>query len=120
VLSNGTPLIVPLGFQFADGAFWCACSEQAKIVALVERQSHCGFDVSDNTMPYRGVRGQGQVHLSKDDGEPVLRGLIDRYLPTNTSPFANWLLARSHTEMAIVIRPDWLTAWDFSERMSTI
>jgi nitroimidazol reductase NimA-like FMN-containing flavoprotein (pyridoxamine 5'-phosphate oxidase superfamily) len=120
LIANGAPLIVPLWFEFKDGCLWCACSGQATVARLASEQEKCGFDVSDNTMPYRGVRGQGSVTLSPADGEPALRSLIHRYLPRDDSEFARWLLSRADAEVAIVIRPDWVTAWDFSQRMSAL
>lgn len=43
---------------------------------------------------------------------------MDRYLGTRDSGFARWLLARQDREVAIRIEPDWLTSWDYGERMS--
>lgn len=120
LIADGAPLIVPLWFEFKDGLLWCACSRQAKVARLVGEQGKCGFDVSDNTMPYRGVRGQGSVSLRPADGEPALRALIHRYLPRDDSDFARWLLSRADAEVAIVISPDWITAWDFSTRMTEL
>ena len=69
-------------------------------------------------MPYQGVRGQGQVTLLQAEGEAVLRRLIERYLGTQDSEFARWLIQRAETEVAIRIQPNWLTSWDFSGRMN--
>ena len=111
------PLIVPLWFLFRDGAFHCASKRSAFVVQTLEQSNHCGFDLSDNTVPYRGVRGQGRATVLADDGPATLRELAERYLGDLESGFARWLLARPEEEVAIVIRPQWITAWDFSQRM---
>jgi hypothetical protein len=44
--------------------------------------------------------------------------LIDRYLHSRESKFAQWLIERQAEELAIRIEPEWLSAWDFSARMN--
>ena len=77
----------------------------------------CGFEVAPETPPYSGVRGQGHAELLPGEGIPVLLRLVDRYLGTRETRFARWLIGRGDAEVAIRIRPDWLTSWDFSGRM---
>ena len=111
------PLIVPLWFCFRDGAFYCASRPDAFVVEAIRQSDRCGFDLSDNTVPYRGVRGQGKAAIVPDEGPATLRMLVARYLGNLDSEFARWLLSRSEDEVAIVIRPEWITAWDFGKRM---
>lgn len=120
VMSRGRPLIVPLWFLLDDAGLWCASKRDSYIVRKIGSESACGFDISDNTIPYRGVRGQGKATVVAAEGERVLRKLIDRYLPSSDSGFARWLLAGVDDEVAILIQPDWLTAWDFGARMQNL
>ena len=46
-----------------------------------------------------------------------LTALLQRYLGSTHSGLATWLLSRSETEVAIAIRPEHLTSWDFRRRM---
>jgi len=119
LVSGDTPLIVPLWYQFVDGAFYCASPKHAKVVELINRQPQCGFDVSTNDIPYKGVRGQGTAVILEQEGASTLSGLVERYLKTTQSAFAQWLLSRSADEVAIVVHPRWLTSWDFSSRMDS-
>jgi len=114
---DGEPLICSLWYLYADGALWCATQQSASVIALLEANPRCGFEVAPETMPYRGVRGQGRVSLSAADGPATLLRLIERYLGTRDSGFAKWLIERSSTEVAIRIEIAWLTSWDFSQRM---
>jgi len=114
---RGDPLVCSLWYLYDEGAIWCATQASASVVKLLETHPRCGFEVAPETMPYRGVRGQGRVELSAEQGPGTLLRLIDRYLGTRDSGFAAWLIARSASEVAIRIEPDWLTSWDFGARM---
>ena len=115
--TEGVPLICSLWYLYDDGAIWCATQQSSAIVRLLDDKRQCGFEVAPEAMPYRGVRGQGNVTLLLAEGEAVLLRLIDRYLGTRDSEFAQWLVKRVATEVAIKIQPDWFTSWDFGRRM---
>ena len=117
--AEGVPLICSLWYLYDNEVIWCATQQSAAIVRLIEDQRQCGFEIAPEAMPYRGVRGQGKVTLLSDEGEAVLLRLIDRYLGKRDSDFAQWLVKRAETEVAIKIQPDWFTSWDFSRRMSS-
>jgi nitroimidazol reductase NimA-like FMN-containing flavoprotein (pyridoxamine 5'-phosphate oxidase superfamily) len=116
---EGDPLVCSLWYLYADGALWCATQQSASVITLLEADPRCGFEVAPETMPYRGVRGQGKVVLSAEQGPGTLLRLLDRYLGTRDSGFATWLIGRSSTEVAIRIEPAWVTSWDFSQRMQS-
>jgi len=111
------PLVCSLWYLYSEGAFWCATRQSARVIGFLEAEPRCGFEVATETMPYRGVRGQGRVSLSAAQGPDILLRLIDRYLGNRDSGFASWLIARSDTEVAIRLEADWMTSWDFSKRM---
>lgn len=116
--SRGVPLICSLWYLYEDGIVWCATQSSASVVKLLGQAPDCGFEIAPDSMPYRGVRGQGRATLDAAAGADVLARLIDRYLGTRESGFARWLMARSDKEVAIRLEPEWVTSWDFSERMS--
>lgn len=118
-ISNGMPLISSLWFRYADGRLWCATQNHSRVAQCVAASPGVGFEVAPDTMPYRGVRGQGHAKVLHENGEgaETLLLLIDRYHGTRDSDFARWLMRFSENEVAICIEPEWLTAWDFSERM---
>ena len=117
--SDGAPLVSSLWFLYEDQALWCATQASSSVAQLLDRSPVCGFEIAPEQMPYRGVRGQGRVQVQAGKGLPVLKKLIDRYLGTRDTGFAQGLLELGQTdEVAIRIEPEWLTAWDFSERMS--
>ncbi|MDJ0927837.1 MAG: pyridoxamine 5'-phosphate oxidase family protein [Gammaproteobacteria bacterium] len=117
--SDGEPLIISLWFEYRDGCVYCASQQDARVIAHLQSSAAVAFEVAGDQPPYRGVRGQGHAELDPAKGGDVLRNLIDRYLGDRNTKFARWLLSRAEDEVAIVIRPDWVTSWDFSQRMPT-
>jgi len=114
------PLVCSLWYLYEDGSFWCATQKSARVARYLARHPLCGLEVAPEMPPYRGVRGQAEASLLPDRGPEVLLRLIERYLGNSDSDFARWLLARSSREVAIRLRPTWLTSWDFSARMQGI
>jgi len=117
---SGYPLICSLWYLFEDDQLWCAVQRDAKAARLLEADPRCAFEVAADAPPYRGVRGQGRGALVAERGEAVLGRLLDRYLGGRESDLARWLLGRGRTEVALRIKPLWLTAWDFSGRMKDL
>ncbi|MFU8816279.1 MAG: pyridoxamine 5'-phosphate oxidase family protein [Pseudomonadales bacterium] len=118
--TDSGPLVVPLWFHFDGADFWCATQRDAMLVRALAARPRCAIDVSTNDIPYRGLRGRGQVTCVPERGAEVLERLIQRYLNDDQNRLARWLKSRSDTEVALRITPNWLTSWDFSDRMRGI
>jgi nitroimidazol reductase NimA-like FMN-containing flavoprotein (pyridoxamine 5'-phosphate oxidase superfamily) len=114
------PRIVPLWFSYEAGALWCATHQDAYIVRAVSKHPECAIDISTNDVPYRGVRGAGRVNVVADRGSEWIEVLVRRYLGGTDSKLARWLLDRRDEEVALQIRPHWLTSWDYSRRMQDV
>jgi nitroimidazol reductase NimA-like FMN-containing flavoprotein (pyridoxamine 5'-phosphate oxidase superfamily) len=111
------PLVVPLWFHFDGAHFWCASQQDTLLVRSLQERPACALDVSTNDIPYRGLRGRASVTCDPEQGQAVLGRLMARYLSDDQARLARWLQRRSDTEVALKITPNWLTAWDFSDRM---
>lgn len=114
---NEAPLVCSLWFVFEDGRLYCATRPDAQVARCLRTRSRCGFEVAVNEMPYHGVRGQAQARLDPVQGGQWLGRLVDRYLGSRDSSLARWLLSRAEDEVAIVLEPEWITAWDYRRRM---
>lgn len=114
---SGHPLLCSLWFRLDADRILCATKRDAQIARCLERDPRCGFELAPNEPPYCGVRGRGRATLETEGAAELLGELIDRYLGGRDSKLARWLLANAEDEVAIAITPDWLTAWDYSERM---
>ncbi len=110
---------VTLWFRYIDdrGVFECATGRNADLVRMLDANPEVAFDVSTNQPPYRGVRGNGHAELEVDAGKERLRDLLERYLGGTDDPLAEALLDPEREETRIVVRPDRLHSWDFSDRM---
>ena len=116
--SSGWPLVASHWYLYRDGALWCATRASASVIRHLGADRRCAFEIATNDLPYRGVRGQARAHLVPEAGSTVLRDLIHRYLGSEQSDFARWLLARSAEETAIRLEPVRLRSWDFTRRMA--
>lgn len=114
--TSGFPAVTPLWFRWQGGALWAASKPDAAIVKLLRRDGRCAFDISVETPPYFGLRGQGTASILPE-GLSVLQRLLDRYVGEDKPGFRAWLLARSADECAIRIAPHRLASWDFRQRM---
>lgn len=116
--SMGTfPMVQSLWF-LPDGLdLWCATQADSVLARRLRADDRCGFEVSADDPPYRGVRGTGRAALLPGAAADTLPRLIERYELRDGSPLAAWLLARIDTEVAIRISPRTLASWDYSPRM---
>jgi len=115
--ATGHPVLVSLWFVPIGDHLWCATQASAHVVEHLTRDPRCAFEVAEDSIPYRGVRGQALARLDPGRGESILRLSIERYLDDAQSQLAEWLLSRADREMAIEIEPRNLVSWDFSARM---
>lgn len=111
------PIVISLWYLYRDEALWCATQKSAKVVSYLNRNPVCGFEIAPESPPYQGVRGQGVATISTEPALSVLTGLIDRYPVDEDSGLAKWLIERADKEVAICIKPTWMTSWDYSSRM---
>lgn len=113
--------MVSLWYRFDEGEqFVCATSRQADIVRYLDHDPHVAFEVSTNDPPYMGVRGNGSVAIEPDIDKATLRSLLDRYVGGTDSAFARRLLDDDRDEVSLVVDPDRLYTWDFSNRMRAV
>lgn len=115
--ASGYPVLASLWYLPEDGRLWCATQRSANVASLLTRDSQCAFEVSVESLPYRGLRGQGLATLHDNRGGEILLKLIQRYLGNSKPQLARSLLARVATETAIAIEPKTLVSWDYTERM---
>ncbi|ELY40769.1 pyridoxamine 5'-phosphate oxidase family protein [Natronorubrum tibetense] len=114
---DGSLWLVTLWYRYRDGVLECATQSTADVVGFLRNDPDVAFDISTNQIPYRGIRGNGTVTISADDGTPVLRDLVDRYLESDDSSLARWLLSDEREEVCLRLEPREIYSWDFSDRM---
>ena len=112
------PMLCSLWFAYRDGALYCATQRGARIVESLQADPRVAFEISPNEPPYYGVRGRGLATASPEGASQALDELIDRYLGEGDAGLARWLRSRVADEVVLTIQPEWLTSWDFRDRMA--
>lgn len=117
VARSGWPLVVSLWFVRDGNTIVCATQASSPLVAALEGEGRCAFEVAGCSPPYRGVRGRARVAVERDVDLEVLRTLVERYLGSTDSGFAAWLLGRPSPEVVLRLSPVELSSWDYRKRM---
>jgi Pyridoxamine 5'-phosphate oxidase len=116
--SMGTfPLVQSLWFLPEGLDLWCATQADSVLARRLRSDGRCGFEVSGDDPPYRGVRGSGHAALVPEAAADILPRLLERYQVATDSPLAGWLLSRLDTEVAVRVSPRAMSSWDYSPRM---
>ena len=110
-------MVLSLWFVPKKGHLWCATVAEARVTALIKKNPNCGFEISADMPPYRGVRGQARASLHPNLGAEILDLLLERYQIDRNSRLGRFLLGRVQREIAIQIEPTHILSWDYSDRM---
>lgn len=113
-----SPLVQSLWYLHDDDALWCCTRADAVLTRRLTSDPRCGFEVSGDLPPYRGVRGTAKAEILPDRAPDMLPRLIQRYLGDTPGPLAEWLLSRLDREVAIRLHSLRVTSFDFTQRMA--
>jgi nitroimidazol reductase NimA-like FMN-containing flavoprotein (pyridoxamine 5'-phosphate oxidase superfamily) len=113
-------MVLSLWYLYEGGKLYCATQQSARVVAYLEHDDRCAFEVASERPPYCGVRGQGRAAVNAARGGEILERLLVRYLGGTDGDLARGLLAKRENEVAIVIEPVKVFTWDFSQRMQDV
>jgi hypothetical protein len=113
-----SPLVQSLWFLPDGDSLWCCTQREAVLTRRLMRDPQCGFEVSGDLPPYRGVRGSAKAELLPERAVDILPRLITRYLGDSPSPLADWLLSRLDREVAIRLHSLRVSTFDFTTRMT--
>lgn len=118
VAQDQFPRVISLWFLYHASSLCCVTHRSSHLARMLGSNSSVGFEISGDSPPYHGIRGQGEAVLTPLGDSPLLRELLLRYVGSLETPFAQWLLSRAEEEMIITISPSRLFSWDYRERMS--
>lgn len=116
--ASGHPLVVSLWYLFAGDRLFCSTQASARVTQYLQKHPICGFEIASELPPYCGIRGQGIATIDREQGIEILQKLLQRYLGSVDNDLGRRLLARQSPEVAIIIKPTWITSWDFRDRMA--
>jgi hypothetical protein len=97
------PLVQSLWFAYDDSALWSCTRDDSVLVRRIQRDGRCGFEISTDSPPYRGVRGTATARLVPGGA---------------ATPLSDWLLSRLDQEVAIRLGDLTVTSWDYTSRMT--
>lgn len=117
ITTEGYPYVMSLWFLYDAQCLYCSVQKKTLISKWLQKNPLCGFEIAGDNAPYKGVRGRGEVLITGAVNNPVLPLLVDKYLGSRNSPLAFSLLSREKTELTLIIKPSWMTSWDYSKRM---
>lgn len=80
--SDGSALVSPVWFRWADGAFELVIAEGDVKLRHLARDPRCVFVVFEAVAPFRGVEARGEAELVEGDVTPVRADIAGRYLGT--------------------------------------
>jgi len=117
---SGWPMAVSLWYQYQSGRLFCATQKSARVVAYLQNNPRCAFEIAEDRPPYCGVRGQAIASIDDKIGFEILEQLLVRYLGYTNNALSQALLAKKENEVAIVLKPIKIFTWDFSNRMQDV
>jgi hypothetical protein len=117
---SGWPVALSLWYTYQEDHLYCATQKTARVISYLKNDPRCAFEIAADLPPYCGVRGQAIADINEQIGLSVLERLLLRYLGDLHNNFAEKLMARSDTEVAIVLKPVNCFSWDFSNRMKDV
>lgn len=118
--TDGFPRVVSLWYQFREPSLYCVSHRNSSLIRLLLDNPKVGFEVSPNSPPYFGLRGQGSAELHPLGEDPLLDELLQHYIGNTDSGFSQWLLSRREDEVIIRIHPRRLYSWDYRRRMAEV
>jgi PPOX class probable F420-dependent enzyme len=80
--SDGSALVSPVWFRWADGAFELVIAEGDVKLRQLARDPRCVLVVFEAVAPFRGVEARGEAELVEGDVTPVRADIAGRYLGT--------------------------------------
>jgi hypothetical protein len=95
-------------------------NQSSKLALLLKKNNRVGFEISADSPPYQGVRGQGIAKQQPLGSDSTLEQLLVRYVGDLESDFSQWLLSRRDEEILITIKPHRMFSWDYRKRMAAV
>ena len=114
---SGWPVGLSLWYLYEDGKLYCATQRSAKVAGYLENNPRCAYEIASDLPPYCGVRGPARAHIDDQIGFEILERLLVRYVGGLDNSLAKGLLAKSDTEVALVLDPVRVFSWNFTPRM---
>ena len=116
------PNIHPAWYYFdsINNKLFIETSKSSKKMSNIKKNNTVYFCIDEPNIPYKGVRGKGDVkiHEDIDYNVPIAEKIITKYLGDLGHPVAKLLLSyiKNGDSAILEITPDYFSTWDNSKR----
>ena len=116
------PNIHPAWYYFdsINNKLFIETSKSSKKMSNIKKNNTIYFCINEPNLPYKGVRGKGDVkiHEDIDYNVPIAEKIMTRYLGDLEHPVAKLLLSyiKNGDSAILEITPDYFSTWDNSKR----
>jgi nitroimidazol reductase NimA-like FMN-containing flavoprotein (pyridoxamine 5'-phosphate oxidase superfamily) len=116
---KGDPNVHPTWYYFDNNKIYVETSKSSKKVRNIMRKNTVYFCIDDETIPYKGVRGKGEVRISEDVNRnvPVAEKIMIKYTGSLDNKVAKFLMdaVKSGNSVILEITPSYYSTWDYSK-----
>jgi len=115
---KGEPNIHPIWYIFEDDRIYVATPKKSKKAKNSLRQKLVYFSIDDESFPYKGVKGKGNVKPLEDidSNIKIAEKIITKYMGNLENDLARWIIneIRQGNEAVLEISPKFYSAWSFA------
>ena len=112
------PNVHPVWYMYENGKLYVETEKESKKIKNLRKKNTAYFCIDDETMPYRGVRGKGDVRIVEDPKQilPIAEKIMLKYTGSLDNKIAKFLLdgVRGGFSAVIEITPRYYATWDHS------
>jgi len=114
---KGEPNIHPIWYLYENEKIYVATPKKSKKANNALRQSMVYFSIDDESFPYKGVKGKGNVR-SLDDinfNVKIAEKIITKYMGSLENDLGRWIInqIQQGNEAVLEITPKFFSAWSF-------
>ena len=109
---DGSALVTPVWFRWADGAFEVVIAEGDVKLAHLARDPRCILVVFEVVRPFRGIEIRGVAELVECDVKPIRAAIAGRYLGADDG--ARFAAERQKPGVLLRLVPEEPRVWDLA------
>ena len=119
---KGEPNVHPVWYLYHEGKLYVETAKTAKKAQNIRNQNSVYFCIDDETIPYKGVRGKGDVRISEDiqSNIPIAEKIMIKYTGDLENEVAKFLMdgVKQGLSVLLEINPKYFSTWDHSTGFS--
>lgn len=114
---KGEPNIHPIWYLFENNRLYVVTPKKSKKASNALRHNLVYFSIDDEEIPYRGVKGKGQVKSleNMESNIEIAKKIITKYMGSLENDIGKWIISeiQQGNESVLEISPKFFSAWSF-------